>query len=387
MSTITAASKQRFEIGTLVVVQGLQSDGGKKLNGKRGIVLREVNDDSNRFRIRYEVKIEGVTPYHKTSALKPDNLKPVAKLALPDKNYKDGKGHRPRGYVEDGEDHMARILCEFMVMVTAEYTPPETVFAGYAQRTGENIGNGGLAYFSANQMEWCGGICALANICKQKGKAGCEAVIFALLEGKQMYCDVLCLFLSGTPYIGIEGPDLDNAKQAFDDCMKQPTRYLTPDQHSREYTNIMQVGPLMLLDQIIKHCSTSLVLAFFEAGLKTSLVYHLVVQRMLRLICRNVMQTKDGIELAPYCKRILPYLCHGMMSRRVEQLLTGTVSSVTKKGDTIDDTIEEPEKEPLELSYNVANSLLGNSQEFASKEYMKTIFVKVFSQLTYGEIY
>lgn len=234
-------------------------------------------------------------------------------------------------------------------------------------------------------MEWCGGVCALANICKRKGKAGCEEVIYALLEGNQMYCDVLCLFISGTPYIGLEGDGLDNAKEAFDNCVKQPTRLLTPDQRTSEYTNIMKVGPFMLLDEIIKNCSPNLVMAFFEAGIKKSIIFHLVIQRLLRLICRSVLQTKDGVELAPYCKRILPYLCNGLMSRRVEELLTGTVSSITRKGESSNN--DENVKEHVELSYSIANGLLLNTHEFSSREYMKTIFVKVFSQLTYGEIY
>jgi len=186
-----------------------------------------------------------------------------------------------------------------------------------------------------------------------------------------MYMDVLCLFMSGTPYIGPEGEELENAKLEFQSCMAKPTSTLTPDQYTNSYVNAMKSGPLLLLDEIIKQCNKerqpNLILALFHR-MKQSIVYHLVIQRFLRLIARQVIGTKDGKELGPYCQRILPYLCHDMMSKRVEKLLSSS------------------KEEPI-LNHHLANALLLKTNEFTSTDGMKTHFVRIFSQISLGDIY
>ena len=69
------------EPSQIVSIHSLQSEGGKKLNGKRGIVIRKVKDDQGA--LRFEVKVKGTKPTNSSTALKPGNLTVEEKLSLP----------------------------------------------------------------------------------------------------------------------------------------------------------------------------------------------------------------------------------------------------------------------------------------------------------------
>jgi hypothetical protein len=62
----------------------------------------------------------------------------------------------------------------------------------------------------------------------------------------------------------------------------------------------MAEGPLLLLLERTKY-------GFAEAlwvAMRNSEFYHLLVQRLLRLIAREVLGTRDGLQLAPMARKV-----------------------------------------------------------------------------------
>jgi hypothetical protein len=130
----TTATTPVIEPGVVVTIHSLQSAGGQKLNGKTGIVLRKVKDDTGE--IRFQVKVKGVKPINTTSSVKPANLTVKERVPLPT------EGGRPRGYVVDAtREDTCSILCELLVMHNEKYDPPETKLTGYTAMAFGNLGD------------------------------------------------------------------------------------------------------------------------------------------------------------------------------------------------------------------------------------------------------
>lgn len=142
-----------LEPGQLVSIHSLQSEGGKKLNGKKGLVIRKVKDDQGES--RFEVKIRGTKPVNSSTALKPVNLTVEERLPLPK------EGGRPRGYVEDTTDQAEQcsILAELLVMQTEDYAAPKTSLAGFPAMAFSELGQYNFTGFTAMQvriiLHWC----------------------------------------------------------------------------------------------------------------------------------------------------------------------------------------------------------------------------------------
>jgi len=135
-----------FKTGQVVSVHSLQSEGGKKLNGKKGLVIRQVKDDQGE--IRYEVKVKGTNPVNSSTAIKPANLTLQDKLPLPQ------EGGRPRGYVEDTTDQyeQCQILAELLVMRNEFYEAPETRLAGFPAMAFSELGQYNFTGFTGMQV-------------------------------------------------------------------------------------------------------------------------------------------------------------------------------------------------------------------------------------------
>eukprot|EP00751_Fragilariopsis_kerguelensis_P004568 CAMPEP_0170816180 /NCGR_PEP_ID=MMETSP0733-20121128/39047_1 /TAXON_ID=186038 /ORGANISM="Fragilariopsis kerguelensis, Strain L26-C5" /LENGTH=113 /DNA_ID=CAMNT_0011175173 /DNA_START=1 /DNA_END=338 /DNA_ORIENTATION=- len=88
---------------------------------------------------------------------------------------------------------------------------------------------------------------------------------------------------------------------------------VTPDQEYVPYVQVMKTGPLLLLFEISKHNNNnnSYFGACFWIAIAKSSYYHLLIQRLLRLIARESLQTNDGKNLGPMARHIL---CHNMKS-------------------------------------------------------------------------
>ena len=70
----------------------------------------------------------------------------------------------------------------------------------------------------------------------------------------------------------------------------------------------MSTGPLRLLVEMTRYKFGA---ALFSA-LKKSEFYHLLVQRLLRLIAREALGTRDGTKLGPMARKILSKLPDGI---------------------------------------------------------------------------
>jgi hypothetical protein len=150
MSSSSAASSTTttpvIEPGVVVTIHSLQSAGGQKLNGKRGLVLRKVKDDQGE--IRFQVKIKGAKPINATSSIKPANLTVNERVPLPK------EGGRPRGYVVDAtQEDTCSIICELLVMSNEKYDPPETKLSGFIAMAFGNLGDH-FSCFTAIQVSY-----------------------------------------------------------------------------------------------------------------------------------------------------------------------------------------------------------------------------------------
>jgi hypothetical protein len=133
--------------GQIVRIHSLQSESGQKLNGKRGIVIRKVVDP-NGGPVRFEIKVEKVTPSKATSALKPANLTVEEPLPLPE------EGGKPRGRVviPPMYDEIFRDLAELLLMKTEEYLPPKAMLVGLPAMAMGQLGQMNYGCFTAVQV-------------------------------------------------------------------------------------------------------------------------------------------------------------------------------------------------------------------------------------------
>lgn len=274
--------------GMLCCVKGLSSEGGKKLNGKRCAVIRRVEGEG-----RYEVRVEGKPS---TFALKESALAPLPRMPLPT--------HSSRG---SSRFPSARSLCELLLYYKGsgpgrdpDFSPSRIFLSGFAAtQLNDDIGSSNLLYLVDTQIEQLAGVVGLASICED-GEKGAEKVLFALLEGDEMYVDVLIQTMHWTGFIGSE----DEGEDCRDEFHNIPPWELTGDQETKQYCKLMSTGPLLLLVEMTRYKFGT---ALFEA-LKRSEFYHLLVQRLLRLIAREAIGTRDGKRLGPMARKILSKL-------------------------------------------------------------------------------
>ena len=162
---------KKVEPGIICQVDGLNSDAGKGLNGRRCAIVRFVEGEC-----RYEVRMEKETGGHdKTFALKEANLKILPRLALP--------SHRERG-----SDSTAKSLCELLLYykgsgpyTKAEFEPSRIVLKGYAATCLNRIANSNLQWLVPCQLEQIAGVLGLASVCQDYEEGGAEDVLFAFL--------------------------------------------------------------------------------------------------------------------------------------------------------------------------------------------------------------
>lgn len=164
-------------------------------------------------------------------------------------------------------------------------------------------------------MEWLAGISSLATIIEKNNYDGLAAVAFALLEGHPMYIDCFIVFMTLTPPI-CSTDQVQKLKTIFKPYNVMNTD-LTPDQDSLAYIDVMKQAPLFILKEMIKY---KIGIAVF-AKIQQSQIWFLLVQRFLRIIAREGMQTSDGIELGPICREIFPYLCSNIISSSIKSYL------------------------------------------------------------------
>ena len=204
-------------------------------------------------------------------------------------------------------------------------------------------------------MEWVAAMYAMGDIIKQNGPSAVEDVIFALLEGDPMYVDVFMVTMTGTPFIGPE--DLAKEKIILFHEFKDSRHQITPDQDDEVYIKFFQIGPFQILKEAAK---LKLGTALFAAMTKAP-VFHLLVQRLLRLIGRESEGTPDGEALGPTARELLPKICDGLMPTAIKELL------------------EKP------LDAEQGNKLLNHVPEFTSLEDIPGAFKTTLGAMTHGD--
>jgi len=138
-----------LEPGQIVTIHSLQSEGGKQLNGKKGILVTRVKDDQGD--LRWQVKVRGVKPVNATTAIKPANLT-LQEESRPLPIEKEGE--RPRGFIEDAMEtsDKCEILTELLVMHTENYDPPKTKLIGLPAMAFSELGQYHFKLFTAMQV-------------------------------------------------------------------------------------------------------------------------------------------------------------------------------------------------------------------------------------------
>ena len=277
----------------MTMIHSLTSPKGKKLNGNRVLVLT-YHSDQERWECRAEFEKGGPNV---TKALKESNLTCLRSRPLP-----TGLN---RGYANvHDDDQLAEVptkLCELLLNHQREgFKPSEIMFRGYAAHMIAQMGQENYMCLVCTQLEQMGGVLALGHFSVQAGEEGTEGVVFALLEGDEMYVDTLLQTMYWTAEI-IES-DWDSGymgREGFgNDC---PPTQLSPDQDTEPYIKTMKEGPVLLLECVAKYCFAPAL----WAAMSRSEYYHLFVQRLLRWTAREAKKTKDGLALGPIVRKIL----------------------------------------------------------------------------------
>eukprot|EP00571_Detonula_confervacea_P012164 CAMPEP_0172311392 /NCGR_PEP_ID=MMETSP1058-20130122/14646_1 /TAXON_ID=83371 /ORGANISM="Detonula confervacea, Strain CCMP 353" /LENGTH=443 /DNA_ID=CAMNT_0013024555 /DNA_START=75 /DNA_END=1402 /DNA_ORIENTATION=- len=270
--------------GVVAMVHSLQSAGGKKLNGSRVVVLRHNPGQED----RWEVRVEFEKGYNATKSLKGANLTTLRRLPLPTGNY--------RGFADiDNFDTIVPKLCELLLRSTDDFSPSDIMFTGYGSMAFQRMEQFNFMEFYASQMEQMGGVLGLGNLCREAEEPGTEAAVFGLLEGDEMYIDVLIQTMCCTGEIIKEE---DSGERSGFNC---PPTQLTPDQDTPAYVRTMKEGPMLILECVAKY---SFAPALW-AALGYSEFYHLLIQRLLRWVAREAKKTNDGKGLGSKARMLL----------------------------------------------------------------------------------
>jgi len=307
-----------IDIGSVVILHSLQSDIGKTANEKRALVLCYHSDLD-----RWECKVEG---RDRTMALKESNMRLdhprdtethpeytemamwQLSLAMDPAARRQRKYRSARGvtYEDDPPPFRAQKLVELLDRPDDSYTPNQTILAGEACKYYSVVGEENLSSdCSMYDLEHVAALLALAAMCQGDCAAvGCgdgvpEAVLFALMEAAPRSIDVLMEFVVATPYIGPADKYRGSLETSFRKARNG--RVLTPDQTSAAYCHAMK-GPFVLLCALAKQKVTSAALIHY---LERHKLFPLMIQRLFRIIAREVMGMPDGKVLGKLVRNIL----------------------------------------------------------------------------------
>jgi hypothetical protein len=314
-----------IDVGSIVVIHSLKSVRGAELNGKRAIVIDRDKD-------RWVTKVEGKENVAtKTTSLKPDNLiiskktvdthpeyltlvkwshKVIPNL-LPGLPWPDAlriyRNARGIAYDDTPPPERARKLTELLERPDGGYSPNQTVIAGEALMYYSVVPESSLNMdCTIYDLEHITGLISLTAMCQGEmmQAKGCgdgepEAVLFALLEAAPMSITVLMEFLIRTPYIGPEeghSKVRDAFRTAREACV------LTPNQQNKDYCHAMRGGICLIFLLFDMNGPSKTV--FIRVLIKHTL-FPLFIQRLLRIVAREVMRTPDGLDLGSFARKIL----------------------------------------------------------------------------------
>mmetsp|Transcript_20921 Transcript_20921/g.38374 ORF Transcript_20921/g.38374 Transcript_20921/m.38374 type:complete len:427 (-) Transcript_20921:91-1371(-) len=319
-------------LGRVVVLEGLQSEAGKKLNGSHAIVIASQETDG-----RWECK---VLEKIRTIGVKMDNmhiLKPeptvhpaYMEMAMyrmqlsrgdgtlqEDQEKSKGMYRSARGvcYNDEPVFHRARKLVQFLDYPDEDYTPNETIMLGEAYyfycsvSKYEKFFKVGCTMYDLEHMA---ALSSLACMCQGEityavgcgdGKQSSECVLFALLEAAPRSLEVLLQFIVMTPYIGEEE---DGDPNMFKRNREDPA--LTHAQDNDAYCNVMKY-PICLLSLLLFNAPKVASRALFQSMQdRFGKLFELMLRRLFSFLARECHGTADGKALGKYTRNILARL-------------------------------------------------------------------------------
>jgi hypothetical protein len=235
-------------------------------------------------------------------------LKPLAER---DRVYRSARGIT---YDDDPPALRAQKLVELLDRPVGDYTPNQTMLMGvvllYYGCVSENSMRASCTMYD---LEHISGLMSLAAMCQGEnmhakgcGDGVCEQVLFALLEAAPTSMDVLMEFLVSTPYIGPEKMYKGALRNSFQQA--RGDRMLTPNQMTDDYCNAMK-GGLGLICFLFKMDEEPYKEVWIHCLAQHSM-FPLLLQRLIRIVAREVMGLNDGKKLGKYARNILADLAN-----------------------------------------------------------------------------
>ena len=319
-------------IGRIVVLEGLQSQTGKQLNGKYAMVISQEEDDDGRWecKVLHRDRTVGIKMRFMTIPQPEETLHPKymemsmykmklmgERLTVRETQQRTmGKFRTGRGicYNDEPVFHQAQKLVQLLDYPDEEHEPNQTVMLGMSEfyyqalTHHEHMFSAGCTMYDLEHMAAC---ISLASICQ--GNQGnqepvemnvetSECILFALMEAAPRSLETLLSFIVMTPYIGVES---DNS---FHRSRENPA--LTQAQDNDAYIDVMK-GPIGLLCFLLmtapKECNRALFLYMQRCFKK---LYPLMIQRLFNILSRESAGMADGMALGKYTRNIIARICN-----------------------------------------------------------------------------
>lgn len=323
--------------GRVVVLDGLKSETGKKLNGQYALVLASTPDDDGRWECRVlhrsrtiGIKIDNMNISKPEKSVHPNYMKMAsyvmglsAKQWTTHQEYLDetrGKFRAARGICYDDEPLMHRVQKLVQLLdypdPDNDYEPNQTVLLGDSKLfyssvvMHESSFVGSCTMYDLEHMAAC---LSLACMCQGENMmpqaVGCgdglessECVVFALLEAAPRSLQALLQFIVMTPNCSGKGYEGDDPN-LFHRSMENPA--LTHAQDTKAYCEVMK-GPLGMMCFLLINAPNDCSRALFQTMQdRFGTLFELMLRRLFSLLLREHYGTADGIALGKYTRNIL----------------------------------------------------------------------------------
>lgn len=320
-----------IHLGRIVILDGLQSPTGKKINGKYAMVLSSKENEDGRWECK-------VLHRDKTVGIKSNFMKRVPKTEEPeDSDYMEmamykmsltgltvrqgqersfGKFRHGRGicYSDESVFHRATKLVQLLDYPDEDRTPPKTVMLGVSDLCYSSLGvhehmfQTGCTMYDLEHMAACASLASMAQghpavNCPSSEEAS-ECILFALMSAAPRSIETLLQFIVMSPYIGNES---DYDESLFRRSRENPA--LTPAQDNAVYIDVMKFPICVLcflMTGVKKDCSRAL-FKYMEQHFKE--LFPLMIRRLFSLLARESAGTADGKALGRYTRNILARIC------------------------------------------------------------------------------
>ena len=319
-------------VGRIVVLDGLQSAAGKKINGKYAMVLSSEETDDGRWecKVLHRDKTVGIkinfmksVPQTEEDTPHPDYMEMcMYKMSLMGLTVREtqertiGKFRHGRGicYSDESVFHRAKKLVQLLDYPDEDHTPPQTVMLGMSDLFYSSLAiheakfQTGCSMYDLEHMAACVSLAGMAqghpqSNCPSPAEA-CECILFALMGAAPRSIETLLGFIVMTPYIGNKS---DYDESLFRRSRENPA--LTHAQDNAAYIDVMK-GPIGLLCFLMCHLKKECSLALFKYMEQNfQELFPLMIRRLFTILARESAGTADGKALGRYSRNILARIC------------------------------------------------------------------------------